>query len=59
MKRISEVKMYTELDRETVESAHLTKVEDPQNVIDAWISENPKTRILVLDKANKLAVYAS
>jgi hypothetical protein len=51
--------MYTELDRETVESAHLTKVEDPQNVIDAWISENPKTRILVLDKANKLAVYAS
>jgi len=59
LKRISEVKMYTELDRETVESAHLTKVEDPQNVIDAWISENPKTRILVLDKANKLAVYAS
>ncbi len=58
LKRISEVTMYTELDRETVESAHLRKVEDPQNVIDEWISANPKTKILVLDKANKIAVYA-
>jgi nickel-dependent lactate racemase len=58
LKRISEVKMYTELDRETVESAHMTKVEDPQGVIDEWIATNPKTQILVLDKANKIAVYA-
>jgi len=58
LKRISGVKMYTELDRETVESAHITKVENPQGVIDDWISANPKTQILVLDKANKIAVYA-
>ncbi|MFW9888186.1 MAG: lactate racemase domain-containing protein [Candidatus Thorarchaeota archaeon] len=59
LNRVSSVKMYTTLAKETVESAHLTKVEDIQSVIDAWISENPKTKILVLDKGNKMAVYSS
>ncbi|MFW9800110.1 MAG: lactate racemase domain-containing protein [Candidatus Thorarchaeota archaeon] len=59
LKRVSGIKMYTQLDRNTVESAHLEKVEDPQQVVDQWISEDPETQILVLDKGNKLAVYAS
>jgi nickel-dependent lactate racemase len=59
LNRVSSVKMYTTLAKETVESAHLTKVDDIQSVIDAWISENPKTKILVLDKGNKTAVYSS
>ncbi|MFW9911761.1 MAG: lactate racemase domain-containing protein [Candidatus Thorarchaeota archaeon] len=59
LNRVSSVKMYTTLAKETVESAHLTKVDDIQSVIDAWISENPNTKILVLDKGNKTAVYSS
>ncbi|MFX0055622.1 MAG: lactate racemase domain-containing protein [Promethearchaeota archaeon] len=59
LNRVSSVKMYTTLDQDTVESAHLKKVDDIQSVIDAWISEDPNTRILVLDKGNKLAVYSS
>ncbi|MFX1262013.1 MAG: lactate racemase domain-containing protein [Promethearchaeota archaeon] len=58
LNRVSSVKMYTTLTKETVESAHLTKVDDIQSVIDAWISENPNTKILVLDKGNKMAVYS-
>ncbi len=58
MKRVSKIKMYTKLDRKTVESVHMEKVEGVQKVIDDWIAENPKVRILVLDKGNKLAVYA-
>ncbi|MFW9863861.1 MAG: nickel-dependent lactate racemase [Candidatus Thorarchaeota archaeon] len=59
LNRVSGVKMYTTLDEDTVQSAHLEKVDDIQSVIDAWISEDPKTKILVLDKGNKLAVYSS
>ena len=57
LKRISKVNMYTELDQDTVESAHLVKVEDPQAVVDNWISENSDTKILVFNKGNKIAVY--
>ncbi len=56
--RLSSIKMYTELDKDTVDRAHLTKIADPQQVIDEWIEENPDVQILVLDKANKLAVYS-
>ncbi len=58
IKRVSRIQMYTALDRETVEAVHLEKVDDPQSVIDAWIAEDPDVKILVLDKGNKIAVYA-
>ncbi|MHA1859308.1 MAG: lactate racemase domain-containing protein, partial [Candidatus Thorarchaeota archaeon] len=59
LKRVSAVKMYTELDRETVEAVHLQKVDDPQGVIDEWIQEDPQVKIMVLDKGNKMAIYAA
>jgi nickel-dependent lactate racemase len=59
LKRVGGVIMYTDLDKETVESAHLQKADDVQAVIDRWIAADPKTKILVLDKGNKLAIYAS
>ncbi|MBD3408084.1 MAG: DUF2088 domain-containing protein [Candidatus Lokiarchaeota archaeon] len=58
LNRVSAIKMFTDLDRETVESAHLVKVIDPQQVIDEWIAKDPDVKIIVLDKANKLAVYS-
>jgi nickel-dependent lactate racemase len=58
LKRISSVRLYSKLDRDIVEAAHLESVEDPQLVIDEWISENPDVKILVLDKGNKIAIYA-
>lgn len=57
MKRVSRVRLYSELDQETVEAAHLEYVENPQTVIDEWIKEDPDVKILVLDKGNKIAVY--
>ncbi|MHA2208765.1 MAG: lactate racemase domain-containing protein [Candidatus Thorarchaeota archaeon] len=59
LKRVGSVKMYTALDKETVQSAHLEKVDGIQDVIDSWIAKDPKTKILVLDKGNKLAIYDS
>ncbi len=58
MKRVSRIRMYTELDNGTIESVHMEKVDDIQGVIDEWIQENPKVKITVLDKGNKISVYA-
>jgi len=37
----------------------MKKVVDPQKIVDDWISHNPDVKIMVLDKGNKLAVYAN
>ena len=58
LQRVSKVKIYTELDEATTKSVHLEKVADPQKVIDDWIAEDASVKILVLDKGNKIAVYA-
>lgn len=58
LKRVSRVRLYSKLDQATVEAAHLELVRDPQAVIEEWIEEDPKVKILVLDKGNKISVYA-
>ncbi|RDE12372.1 MAG: hypothetical protein C4K48_10095 [Candidatus Thorarchaeota archaeon] len=58
MERVGRIRMFTELDKNTVESVHLEKVDDPQSVIDEWISADPRVKILVFDQSNKIAVYA-
>ncbi len=58
MKRVSKIKMYTELDDARVSAVHMEKVSDLQQVIDGWTDEDPRVKIAVLDKGNKLAVYA-
>jgi nickel-dependent lactate racemase len=58
LKRVSRIRMHSKLDQETIEAAHLERVEDPQSVIDEWIKDDPDVKILVLDKGNKIAVYA-
>ena len=59
MKALSGIWIFTKLDREAVESAHLDKTENPQAVVDAWISDDPNVKILVLDKGNKLVIYST
>ncbi len=56
--KVSGIKMYTDLDSDTVERVHMEKVNEPQSVVDDWIAEDPTVKILVLDKGNKIAVYA-
>ncbi|MFX1560684.1 MAG: lactate racemase domain-containing protein [Promethearchaeota archaeon] len=58
LKRVARIRLYSKLNQETVEAAHLEMVKDPQAVIDEWLKEDPEVKILVLDKGNKIAVYA-
>jgi nickel-dependent lactate racemase len=59
LKRVARIRMYTELDRDTLEAVHLEKVDDPQSVIDEWIAVDPTIQILILDQGNKIAVYSN
>jgi len=59
LKQVSAIKMYTELDEETVSKVHMEKVSDVQTVINEWIAKDPDVKITILDKGNKLAIYAS
>jgi nickel-dependent lactate racemase len=49
---------YSSLSDEILESVNIKPVSDPQKVIDAWLQNDPDDKILFVDKANKLAVYA-
>jgi nickel-dependent lactate racemase len=59
MKRVSKIRMFTKLDQKTVESVHMEKVDSPQSVVNGWIEEYPDVKIIVLDKGNKISVYAN
>ena len=59
LKMVSKIQMFTELDQKTVESVHMEKVDSPQSVVNDWIEENPDVKIIVLDKGNKISVYAN
>jgi len=48
---------YSSLDNEILRSVDIIPVKNPQEIIDAWIKADPNARILMVDKANKIAIY--
>ena len=48
---------YSNLDDGVLESVDMKPVADPQSLIDSWLQNDPDDRILIVDKANKLAIY--
>lgn len=58
IRRLRRIWMHTQIPDDRVEAAHLHPTHDPQAVVDAWLAEQPDTKILVIDGANKLALKA-
>lgn len=50
---------YSKLDKSVMKNIGIEPIDDPQEVIERWQSNNPSAEILVVNKANKLAVYKS
>jgi len=50
---------YSSLSNSVMKSIGIEPVDDPQKVIDMWLSKDHNDKILVIDKANKLAVYGT
>ncbi len=58
IQRLHHVWMYSEIADATVRSMHLCPTDNPQSVIDGWLDKDPSAKILFVDGANKVALYA-
>jgi len=50
---------YSKLDDSVMKNIGIEPINDPQKVVEMWLSNDPLAKILVVDKANKLAIYKS
>jgi nickel-dependent lactate racemase len=57
IKRLRRIWMYSQIPDDIIEAAHLYPTDNPQAVVDSWIDKDPDTRIMVVDGANKIALY--
>lgn len=48
---------YSSLDHSVLSAINIEPVDDPQDVINKWLSKDPNAKILVIDKANKMAIF--
>jgi nickel-dependent lactate racemase len=58
IKRLRRIWVYSQIPADIIEAAHLFPTKDPQKVVDDWLAENPKTKITLVEGANKIALYA-
>lgn len=57
IQRLRRIWMYSGIPDNLIEAAHLHPTHQPQAVVDNWITEYPDTKIMVVDGANKIALY--
>ncbi len=58
IQRLRRIWVHSEIDSVLIEAAHLYPAEDPQRIVDDWLSEDVNTRITIVDGGNKVALYA-
>jgi nickel-dependent lactate racemase len=54
--RLRRIWVYSQIPAASLTAAHLHPTDDPQTVVDAWLTERPDARILIVDGANKIAL---
>lgn len=57
IKRLRRIWMFSEIPDNLIEAAHLHPAHQPQAVVDNWLTEDPNARIIIIDGANKIALY--
>ena len=58
IRRLRRIHMYSRMPDEMVLAAHLFPAHEPQAVVDDWLTEQPDTKITIVDGANKIALYS-
>ncbi|MHC4624276.1 MAG: hypothetical protein ACYS4W_10285, partial [Planctomycetota bacterium] len=58
IRRLRKIWMHTQIPDNLIEAAHLHPTDQPQRIVDNWLTEDPHTRITIVDGANKIALYA-
>lgn len=59
LQRVSKVYIYSDYNHTDLQDIGATPIDDPQKVINNWIKKDTTAKILILNKANKLALYKS
>jgi nickel-dependent lactate racemase len=59
IERMRRIYVHSEMPAKLVEAAHLCPVDDPQAVVDGWISQDCSVRITIVDGANKIALLGN
>ena len=54
--RLRRLWVHSQIPADLLQAAHLHPTNDPQAVVDTWLAEQPDTKILIVDGANKVAV---
>ena len=57
--RLRRIWIHSQISDELIEPAHLHPAHQPQAIVDQWLGEDADTRIMAVDGANKIALYAS
>lgn len=57
--RLRRIWIYSEIDDNLIEAAHLHPTHQPQAIVDDWLTEQPNVKITVVDGANKIALYGT
>jgi nickel-dependent lactate racemase len=58
-KRLRRIWIHSQMPDDLLAAAHLHPARDPQAVVDGWLAEQPDAKIMVVDGANKIALYAA
>ena len=58
IRRLKRIHMYSQIPDDIVRAAHLYPADDPQEVVDDWLAEQPDAKITIVDGANKIALYS-
>lgn len=56
LKKVNKIMLFTTLDEKSINSIHMHKIYNPQEIINEWI-ENSDDIINIIDSANKIAIY--
>jgi hypothetical protein len=56
IRRLRRLWVHSEISADALQAAHLYPTDDPQAVVDTWLTERPDARILIVDGANKIAL---
>ncbi|MCI0690599.1 lactate racemase domain-containing protein [candidate division KSB1 bacterium] len=58
IQQLQAIHVHSSLPDETIARIHLTPCADPQALVNRWLTQNPQSKINIIDEANKLAIYA-
>lgn len=58
IQRLRHIWLYTKLEQNQVETAHLSYTSDPQITVNSWIQNDADATIHIFHDANKIAVHA-